>query len=105
MCKKLLEFHNIDITTQIAQDFLTLRTVFSDFNETELLAKYPPELAEKLIFNNNNIQVLEKQNNNNFAFTINHHLYITKCLFLLIATNATLPSIACVLRVYYASDF
>ena len=77
-CDKLLEFHNIDITNQIAQDFLTLRTVFSDFDETELLAKYPPELAEKLIFNNNNIQVLEKQNNNNFAFTINHHLYITK---------------------------
>ncbi|MFC2736973.1 MAG: DUF3644 domain-containing protein [Leptotrichia wadei] len=54
-CDKLLEFHNIDITNQIAQDFLTLRTVFSDFDETELLAKYPPELAEKLIFNNNNI--------------------------------------------------
>lgn len=31
-CDKLLEFHNIDITNQIAQDFLTLRTVFSDLN-------------------------------------------------------------------------
>ena len=77
-CDKLLEFHGVDITSKIAQDFLTLRTVFSDFDETELLAKYPPELAEKLIFNSNNVQILTEQNNNNFAFTINHNIYITK---------------------------
>lgn len=77
-CDKLLDFHKIDITDRIAQDFLTLRVSFNDFDVNELYAKYPSELAQKLIFNKNNIEILKDENNSNFAFTINHNVYITK---------------------------
>ena len=66
------------MTSKISQDFLTLRTIFNEFDKNEVLAKYPPEIAEKMIFHNNNIQALSAGNSSNFAFTINHNIYITK---------------------------
>lgn len=75
---KLLEFHSVDISTRIPQDFLTLRISFTEFDINEIRAKYPPALAEKLIFHNNDINVLSRNMNHNFAFSINHNLYITK---------------------------
>lgn len=77
-CDKLFEFHNIEISSLISQDFLTLRVTLYEFNDIEILAKYPPEIAEKLIFNKNNIEVLKSRNNSNFSFNVNYNFYITK---------------------------
>ncbi|WP_064579404.1 DUF3644 domain-containing protein [Streptobacillus moniliformis] len=77
-CDKLYEFHSIEISNLIPQDFLTLRISFYDFNETEIKAKYPVEIAEKLIFSKNNIDFLSENNNSAFAFNINYNLQITK---------------------------
>ena len=41
----------------------------------------------------------------NIAHIKNNIIYNTKCLFFVDCNNTALPPIACVLRVYYASDF
>lgn len=76
--EKLSEFHGIDITQIIPQNFLTLTVSMKSFNETELRAKYPEEMAERLISLNDHISMMAKENNQDFSIEINHYHYLTK---------------------------
>lgn len=76
--EKMKQFHNIDITQLIPQNFLTLSVSMKALSEQEIIAKYPEEIATKLLNTNNNINTLIEQNNNNFSIRIDHYHYITK---------------------------
>jgi hypothetical protein len=76
--EKMQSFHNIDVTELIPQNFLSLLVSMKSFNLSEIRAKYPEEIAMKLISTNNEISQLIDENNHAFAIRIEHHHYITK---------------------------
>lgn len=75
---KISEFHEVDITESIPQNFLTLSVSLGDLSDEQIRAKYSPQLAEKLIKNRNDIQVTTENTNDKFAITVEQNLYITK---------------------------
>ncbi len=76
--EKMQKFHNFDMSTIISQNFLTLTVNMSPFNETEIRAKYPGQIAEKLLNYNSTLVPLVNNNNDGFAIKIEHYHYITK---------------------------
>lgn len=76
--EKMQQFHNIDMTEIIPQNFLTLTTNMKSFNVPEIRAKYPEELSNKLINTYNSLVPLIETNNNVFSIRIEHYHYITK---------------------------
>ena len=46
--EKMMAFHNIDMSTIIPQNFLTLAVSMKALNENEITAKYPEAIAKKL---------------------------------------------------------
>ena len=76
--EKMYTFHKIDMTTVIPQNFLTLSISMKALNETEIMAKYPEEIATKLLDNNNDISTALESTNEKFAIKIEHHHFITK---------------------------
>ncbi|OCN03555.1 hypothetical protein A4S06_05185 [Erysipelotrichaceae bacterium MTC7] len=76
--EKMEQFHEIDMTTIIPQNFLTLSVSMKTLDESKIVAKYPEEIATKLLKNKGDIDDLSENNNANFAISINHHHYITK---------------------------
>ena len=76
--EKMQEFHGMDITELIPQNFLTLSVSMKALNESEIRAKYPGQIAEKLISAENALSLEIAENNNAFAIRIEHHHYITK---------------------------
>lgn len=75
---KIQDFHNVDITESIPQNFLTLSVSLDDLSDEQIRAKYSPQLAEKFIIDRNDIEVLTQNTNHKFAITIQQNLYITK---------------------------
>ena len=76
--EKMQEFNNIDITKLVPQNFLTLSVSMKALNESELRAKYPGQIAEKLIASNETLSEEIAENNNSYAIRIEHLHYITK---------------------------
>lgn len=76
--EKMQKFHDFDMSTLISQNFLTLTVSMHSFNETEIRAKYPEQIAEKLLNTNSNLLPMIKNNNEGFAIKIEHYHYITK---------------------------
>lgn len=77
--EKMTIFHNVDMTAIIPQNFLTLSVSMKSLNETEIIAKYPEEIASKMLDMKNKIDALSVTTNNaKFAIHIEHHHYITK---------------------------
>lgn len=76
---EIQRFHNVDITKFIAQNFLTITTSYEPLSNEEIRMKYSPEIAEKLIKQTNEIDVLSAEyNSDKFAINIKQNLYITK---------------------------
>lgn len=76
--EKMMKFHKVDISEIVPENFLTLTPSIKAFNQTEIIAKYPEEIANKLITTAENITDLINTNNNNFAIRIEHFHFITK---------------------------
>lgn len=76
--EKMQAFHNVDMTEMIPQNFLTLTVSYNSLDTDEIRAKYPPEIAERLISVNTELSSIISDNNNRFAIRIDHHYYITK---------------------------
>lgn len=76
--EKMMSFHNFDMTDIIPQNFPTLAVSIRALDTEEIIAKYPEEIATRLINTNNNINELVAENSNVFAIRIDHHHYITK---------------------------
>lgn len=76
---EIQRFHGVDITKHIAQNFLTISARYEPLSNEEFKVKYPPEIAEKLIKQFNEIDVLSATyNSDKFAINIRQNLYITK---------------------------
>ncbi|MBS4900218.1 MAG: DUF3644 domain-containing protein [Clostridiales bacterium] len=75
---KMYEFHNIDITKVIPQNFLNLSVSSEFLTDNEIQSKYTPEIADRLIATHNTLAEKIEHGNNNFAININHNFYITK---------------------------
>ena len=72
-------FHGIDITKYIAQNFLTLSASYEPLSNEQIRIKYSPEIAEKLIKQSNEIDVLSAEyESDKFSIPIRQNLYITK---------------------------
>jgi len=76
--EKMQEYHSIDMTEVIPQNFLTLAVSMSALDESVIRAKYPEEIADKIIDTNTQLQPEIRENNNNFAIKIEHYHFITK---------------------------
>lgn len=75
---KMVEFHNVDMTQVIPENFITLSVRIKSLDETEIRGKYEKQVAEKLLMVNDSIQPLMEENNSAFAIKIEHYHYATK---------------------------
>lgn len=76
--EKMLSFHNIDMTTVIPQNFLTLSVSIKALDESEIIAKYSEPVATHFITLKASVDDLSINNNAKFAIRIDHHYFITK---------------------------
>lgn len=75
---KMSEFHQIDVTEHISQNFLILSMSSKPFNNNEIKLKYPTEISEKLMRIQNEIASLSEMQNNNFAIQVNCNYFLEK---------------------------
>ena len=76
---ELKRFHGIGIENHISQNFLTITSNYEPLDNENIKLKYSPEVAEKLIRQANEIDVLgDAYNSDQFAIKIRQNLYITK---------------------------
>lgn len=76
--EKMMTFHNVDMTAIIPQNFLSLSVSMKALDESAIIAKYPEEIATKLLNTNTSILETISTNNDKFAIRIEHYHYITK---------------------------
>ena len=76
--EKMQEFHSIDMTEVIPQNFLTLAVSMNALNESTIRAKYPEEIASKMIETDRQLKTMIDENNQGFAIRIEHLHFITK---------------------------
>ena len=75
---KMKEFHDIDMTKVIPENFITLSVRINALDETEIRGKYSKQIAEKIISINDELEPLFENNNNSFAIKVEHYHYFTK---------------------------
>lgn len=76
--EQLFRFHNYDITTSIAQNFLTLNATLEPLTNEQIKIKYPKEIAQRLIFQKNDIETTtDLIESDKFSIQIKHNLYQT----------------------------
>ena len=76
--EKMKEFHNVDMTEIIPENFITLSVRITALDETEIRAKYPVQISERLIAQKQVITPLMQNSNSNFAIILDHRYYQTK---------------------------
>lgn len=76
--EKMQEFHNIDMTEVIPQNFLTLAVSMKSLDENVIRAKYPEEIANKIISADEHLKPMIDENNQSFAIKVEHLHFITK---------------------------
>lgn len=76
--EKMQDFHNVDMTEVVPQNFLTLAVSIKALDESIIRAKYPEEIASKIIETNNSLTPMIDENNQSFAIRIEHLHFITK---------------------------
>ncbi len=75
---KMMEFHNVDMTEIIPENFITLSVRLKALNEVEIRGKYTEQVAEKLISRQEVLENMIEENNNSFAIKVEHYHYATK---------------------------
>lgn len=77
--EKIQDFFAVDMSKHVPQNFLTLTVSMRPLDVEEIRAKYPIELADRLIQTNEEIQELSSaENNASFAIRVEHDFYLTK---------------------------
>ena len=76
--EKMQEFHGVDMTEVIPQNFLTLAVSMKALDENVIRAKYPEEIANKMISTDAQLRPMIEENNQGFAIKIEHLHFITK---------------------------
>ena len=76
---KMLEFFSRDVTESMASNFLTLSVKLSPILETEVQARYPKQMADKLLRLRGLLSSsVPAEGNEKYAVLIKHDFYITK---------------------------
>ena len=75
---KMTDFHNVDMTKVIPENFITLSVRLRSLNETEIRGKYEEQVAEKLVSVQQTLEPMVEENNSTFAIKIEHYHYATK---------------------------
>lgn len=76
--EKMMEYHGIDMAEVIPQNFLTLSVSMKSMNSAEIRAKYPGQIADRLVSTMEAINEDIDSNNSSFAIRVEHYHYITK---------------------------
>ena len=78
--EKIKQFHGINMTDYIPQNFLTLSVSMKTLKESVIRAKYPEELSNKMLSLKKDIEKISEETANNPVFAINivHQHYLTK---------------------------
>lgn len=77
--EKIRDFFDIEMSKYVPQNFLTLTVSMRPLDVEEIRAKYPIELANRLIQTSEELQQISAvENNASFAIRIEHEFYITK---------------------------
>lgn len=76
--EKMQDFHEVDMTAVVPQNFLTLAVSMKALDESSIRAKYPEEIAQRLISSQNELDPMIAENNQSFAIKIEHYHFITK---------------------------
>ncbi len=75
---KIMEFHKVDMTQIIPENFITLSVRLKSLNETEIRGKYTEQVAEKILSAQKNLEPMIEDNNSAFAIKVEHYYYATK---------------------------
>lgn len=76
---KMLEFFSRDVTERIPANFLTLSVKLSNPSEEEIQARYPKQIAERLLHSQRMIaESIPATGNPKYAVMIRHDYYLTK---------------------------
>ena len=75
---KMMEFHEVDMTQVIPENFITLSVRLKSLNETEIKGKYTEQVAERILTAQRNLEPMIENNNNAFAIRVEHLHYATK---------------------------
>ncbi|MCL2343730.1 MAG: DUF3644 domain-containing protein, partial [Firmicutes bacterium] len=76
--EKMAEFHSVDVTTIVPQNFLMLAVSYNSLNAAEIRAKYTKPVAKRLLAASEAIKTEIDENNSAYAIRIEHHHYLTK---------------------------
>ena len=76
--EKVQEFHQVDMTEVVPQNFLTLAVSMKSLDENIIRVKYPEEIAERILDTNSSLAPMINENNQSFAIKIEHYHYLTK---------------------------
>lgn len=76
--EKMMEYHSIDMAEIVPQNFLTLSVSMKSLNSSEIRAKYPGQIANRLVATMTSINEDIESNNSAFAIRVEHYHYITK---------------------------
>lgn len=78
-CEQIQRFHDKEITKYIAQNFLTLSATMEPLTNEQIKLKYSPEVAQRLIFQKNDIETTsELYPSDKFSIAIQHNFYQVK---------------------------
>lgn len=76
---KLLQFFEIDITEKLGSNFLTLSVKLEEINEEEISARYPKQIAKKILQSLSTVgRAIVSESSPNYAIPVRHDFYITK---------------------------
>ena len=76
--EKMMEYHGVDMAEIIPQNFLTLSISMKSLDASEIRAKYPGQIADRLVSTMADINEDINHNNSSFAIRVDHYHYITK---------------------------
>ena len=75
---KMNEFHGVDMTEIIPENFITLSVRLKSLNETEIRAKYSEQVSERIISVQKTLEPMIDDGNSSFAIKVEHLHYATK---------------------------
>lgn len=75
---KMKEFHGIDMTEVIPENFITLSVRIKALSETVIRAKYSEQVSERLLTTQKALEPMIDENNSAFAIRVEHYHYQTK---------------------------
>lgn len=75
---RMKEFHHVDMTQVIPENFITLSVRLKALNETEIRGKYTEQVAERLLSTHKVLEPMIDANNSGFAIRVEHYHYMTK---------------------------